>query len=182
LFHTLSHSCGFFSAFPPHVDGVFSRGQSRSGGPFLCRKTGVWRLSYSSLTMEENYFHRFPGFRPNPSAPATSEFARLARHMNWSLHSKTYRREKANFAASEFNRHFGADGRLQAWQALCYELQLEVPASSITQCRKVGSNSDTKLTCTADNPGKGTLAGSCESMGFNRCAPCRNRRSKIPQS
>jgi hypothetical protein len=84
--------------------------------------------------MEENYFHRFSGFQPNPSASATSEFARLARHMNWSLRSKTYRREKANFAASEFNRHFGADGRLQNWQALCRELQLEVSTSSITQC------------------------------------------------
>ena len=88
--------------------------------------------------MNSSYdFSRFPGFQPNPSALARDEFTRLAHHMQWKPGSKKYRREWAEFTGSEFRQHFGAQSKLENWQALCNELKLDGPIASITQCRKV---------------------------------------------
>ncbi|KAE8377106.1 hypothetical protein BDV26DRAFT_264426 [Aspergillus bertholletiae] len=115
--------------------------------------------------MESGYdYSRFPGFQPNPSSSATSEFARLANHMGWKPGSKTYKREWANFTQSEFSRHFGAEGKLQNWQALCQELRLDVPTASITQCRKALSRVHVNLVDLIDSRRSGTLVQQFPSL------------------
>ncbi|EFR04891.1 hypothetical protein MGYG_07893 [Nannizzia gypsea CBS 118893] len=87
--------------------------------------------------MEPNFYSRYPGFQPNPSAPAVDEFARLARHMRWKHGSKAYKRGWASFGVSEFSKHYGTEAsKLQNWQSLCREVGLSEP-KTITQCKKV---------------------------------------------
>lgn len=87
----------------------------------------------------QHYFSRFPTFQIAATAPAITEFNRLANQMNWSEGSKRYRREHSKFFASEFGIHFGTDAtKLNTWQALCLELEIRNPIQSISQCRKVG--------------------------------------------
>ncbi|KAM5475406.1 hypothetical protein MauCBS54593_001094 [Microsporum audouinii] len=89
------------------------------------------------MAMGPDYYSRFPGFQSNPTASSSDEFTLLARHMGWGKKSKTYKRERASFLASEFATHYGADGtKLQNWQALCLELQIREPIDTITKCRK----------------------------------------------
>jgi hypothetical protein len=57
--------------------------------------------------------------------------------MNWRQGSDTYRQERTLFITNEFNTHFGVDAtKLQNWQSLCRELQIEKPIDTITKCRK----------------------------------------------
>ncbi|KAE8168525.1 hypothetical protein BDV40DRAFT_251027 [Aspergillus tamarii] len=119
--------------------------------------------------MADQYdFSRFPGFQPNPSASATSEFARLARHMNWSPRSKTYKRERSNFMGSEFCVHFGTESKLQNWQALCRELQLDIPMASITQCRKALARVHVNLVDLIDSRRTGTAIQKFSSLSALR--------------
>lgn len=87
--------------------------------------------------MEEDYFSRFPGFKREPASSTIKEFKRLAKYMGWHRNPEVRSREKANLVAFEFRRHYGADNKLQNWQALCQELNLDAPNATITQCRKV---------------------------------------------
>ncbi|KAH8430986.1 uncharacterized protein LDX57_008648 [Aspergillus melleus] len=84
----------------------------------------------------EDAFSRFPGFQPNPSLSATEEFSRLAHHMNWTTGSKKYRKERVKFASTEFERYYHIGNKLQNYRALCQELRVEGPLTSVTQCRK----------------------------------------------
>lgn len=87
--------------------------------------------------MEDAFFSRFPGFQPNRSLSTAKEFSRLAHHMNWSPGSKRYRRELVKFASTEFAHYYEIGNKLQNYRALCQELRLEGPFTSVTQCRKV---------------------------------------------
>lgn len=85
------------------------------------------------------FFERFPGFRPNPSAPVSDEFSRLASHMNWNTKSKKYREMWLKCIYLEFHRHYGNESSLlEPWQRLCRELQIEA-FQSISQCKTVKS-------------------------------------------
>ncbi|KAI9040199.1 uncharacterized protein KD926_008523 [Aspergillus affinis] len=86
--------------------------------------------------MEDAFFSRFPDFQPNPCLSATEEFSRLAHHMNWTTGSKRYRKELAKFASTEFGHFYDIGNRLQNYRALCQELRVEGPLTSVTQCRK----------------------------------------------
>ncbi|KAL4916351.1 hypothetical protein BDW62DRAFT_212065 [Aspergillus aurantiobrunneus] len=86
--------------------------------------------------MEAAFFSRFPGFQPNPSLSATEEFSRLAHHMNWTTGSNRYKKELAKFASTEFAQHYDIGNKLQNYQALCQELQVEGSFTSVAQCRK----------------------------------------------
>lgn len=87
---------------------------------------------------DANFFDNFPGFESDPSAPASAEFFRLARHMHWRPGTNVYREMKAHCFRSEFSVLFGRDPeKLQNWQALCQELEIEQGISTISQCRKV---------------------------------------------
>jgi hypothetical protein len=90
--------------------------------------------------MDNAFFSRFPGFRPDPSLSAFNEFSRLAHHMNWTTGSKRYRKEWTNFASTEFAHYFDVGNKLQSYRALCHELKIEGSLASITQCRNVSSN------------------------------------------
>ncbi|KAL4860508.1 hypothetical protein BDV12DRAFT_191666 [Aspergillus spectabilis] len=82
--------------------------------------------------MENAFFSRFPGFQPNASFSAAEEFSRLAHHMNWTASSKRYRQELAKFASAEFAHYYNIGNKLQNYQALCQELQIEGSFASIT--------------------------------------------------
>jgi hypothetical protein len=87
-----------------------------------------------------DYFIRFPAFQRAPMLSSNSEFSLLAQEMNWKKDSKRYRKERANFLASEFNIHYGSNAtKLENWQALCLELDMTDSIRSITQCRKVSN-------------------------------------------
>ncbi|RDW76552.1 uncharacterized protein DSM5745_06544 [Aspergillus mulundensis] len=86
-----------------------------------------------------DFFSRFPGFTPNPSASIIDEFERLARHRGWSHNSRRrkHHSEWIDFAEAEFDRCFGAETKLESYQNLCQILIPDEPAPpSITQCRK----------------------------------------------
>ncbi|KAF2186019.1 hypothetical protein K469DRAFT_574704 [Zopfia rhizophila CBS 207.26] len=83
------------------------------------------------------FFTSFPGFESDPSAPASTEFFRLARHMGWESGTATYREIKARCFRSEFAAHFGRDAsKLQHWQGLCLELGIEERIETISSCKK----------------------------------------------
>lgn len=88
-----------------------------------------------------DFFARFAGFKPDPSAPAKEEFTRLAKHRNWKKDGKTWRRQWNNFVIAEFAKHYGAEeSKLAGWQALCLEVGVKEPIAeltSITKCKKV---------------------------------------------
>ncbi|PLB47849.1 hypothetical protein P170DRAFT_359792 [Aspergillus steynii IBT 23096] len=86
--------------------------------------------------MEDEFFSRFPGFQPNPSLSASEEFSRLAHYRNWTTGSKRYRKELVKFASTEFGHYYDIGNKLQNYQALCQELRVEGPLTSVTQCRK----------------------------------------------
>jgi hypothetical protein len=90
--------------------------------------------------MDNAFFSRFPGFRPDPSLSAIDKFSRLADHMNWTAGSKRYRKEWTNFASVEFAHYYDVGNKLQSYQALCQELKIEGSLTSITQCRNVSFN------------------------------------------
>ncbi|PSN59007.1 hypothetical protein BS50DRAFT_509359 [Corynespora cassiicola Philippines] len=86
---------------------------------------------------DNTFFGKFPGFEPDPSAPVSNEFFRLARHMRWRPGSKRFSKMRAECFRSEFAVYFGNDAsRLQNWQSLCLELGIRENIGSITQCRK----------------------------------------------
>ncbi|KAJ5974693.1 hypothetical protein N7481_011903 [Penicillium waksmanii] len=88
-----------------------------------------------------DYFIRFPAFQRAPMLSSNSEFSLLAREMNWKKDSRRYRKERANFLASEFNIYYGSNAtKLENWQALCVELDISDSIGSITQCRKALGN------------------------------------------
>ncbi|PWY94549.1 hypothetical protein BO94DRAFT_563167 [Aspergillus sclerotioniger CBS 115572] len=98
----------------------------------------------------------FPTFHPNPSAPTKDEFTRLAQHMHWTPNSKKYQREWAAFTGNEFHHHFGTQSKLENWQALCKELNLDGPIASMTQCRKALAKVHVNLVDLIDSRRAGT--------------------------
>ncbi|PYH29935.1 uncharacterized protein BO87DRAFT_410183 [Aspergillus neoniger CBS 115656] len=69
--------------------------------------------------MKDAFFSYFPGFQPNPSLPTAEEFSQLVK-----------------FASTEFAHYYEISNKLQNYRALCRELRLEGPFTSVTQCRK----------------------------------------------
>lgn len=88
-----------------------------------------------------DFFARFAGFKPDPSAPAKEEFARLSKHRNWKKGGKKWTREWNNFIIEEFAKHYGGqETKLAGWQALCEEVGVKESIeelNSITKCKKV---------------------------------------------
>lgn len=85
------------------------------------------------------YWSRSAGFNLDPTAGILSEFNRLSIHEGWSLKSKVRNRRFAEACEAEFEHHFqtlaGAD-KLQTWQLLCVEVEINPAPPSITQCKK----------------------------------------------
>ena len=86
------------------------------------------------------YWSQSAGFNPDPTADLLSEFNRLSIHAGWSQKSKIRNRRFAEACEAEFDHHFqvsaGAD-KLQTWQLLCVEVEIDPAPPSITQCKKV---------------------------------------------
>ncbi|KAF2189997.1 hypothetical protein K469DRAFT_747283 [Zopfia rhizophila CBS 207.26] len=71
-----------------------------------------------------NYWSRFHGFKPDPTA-------------SWSAKSKKQSRRRAEAYEAEFGVHFGSNpSKLETWQDLCKEVGIEPVPKSITQCKK----------------------------------------------
>ncbi|KAI9764602.1 MAG: hypothetical protein M1840_008331 [Geoglossum simile] len=86
-----------------------------------------------------NHFATFisKGFTPDPTAPLASEFTRLAKSQGWRPNSKRYRKERALCFATEFEAHYGNKSeRLEGWQSLCQEVDIDPIPLSITKCKK----------------------------------------------
>ncbi|KAH8690590.1 hypothetical protein BGW36DRAFT_401013 [Talaromyces proteolyticus] len=88
----------------------------------------------------QNFFDRFPTFRPEPRARISVQFRRLAAHMKWETGSRRWRKMWKECMGSEFSRLYGDNAsRLQSWQDLCLDLGLQAPPS-ITKCKKLLSS------------------------------------------
>jgi hypothetical protein len=82
------------------------------------------------------YWQQFPGFVPEPTATFKGEFARLAKHENWSGNAK--RKQQVKALTAEIAHHYGTHmNKLDRWQQLCEDVGTDVIPTSITQCRKV---------------------------------------------
>ena len=115
---------------------------------FPCKLPYVFQLTFecffsllaSSTMSTVSYFSRFPQFTPNPRANIEEEFRRHARQQAWNPRSDKYKEEQRKFFISEFNTRIGyldRDDRLGSWQALCNEVGVNPPPTSITKCGKV---------------------------------------------
>ncbi|PYH78828.1 hypothetical protein BO82DRAFT_341789 [Aspergillus uvarum CBS 121591] len=79
----------------------------------------------------------FPNFKPNPHAPITEEFTRLATQQGWKRGSKTWRKRWNAFVNIEYDRIIGSRlASLDEWRELCELFDLPEPFPSITQCKK----------------------------------------------
>ncbi|PYH93937.1 hypothetical protein BO71DRAFT_419687 [Aspergillus ellipticus CBS 707.79] len=84
-----------------------------------------------------SFFSDFPAFQPDPDAPITAEFKRLAIQRQWKQGSKTWRKRWNRFIGMEYDRIIGNNLRgLDDWRELCAELDLPGPFASIRQCKK----------------------------------------------
>jgi len=90
--------------------------------------------------MPASWEDRYPSFISDPHAPLQEEFTRLARHRQWKVNSKRYRKEWRLCIVEEFGAHYGSDeSKLEGWRSLCAEVGIgEIPAS-ITGCKKVSN-------------------------------------------
>jgi hypothetical protein len=112
--------------------------------------TAVPQTQLSNPPVNGTHFNHFQafiskGFTPDPTAPLASEFARLAQSQGWRPDSKKYRKERALCFAAEFEAHYGNKSeRLEGWQSLCQEVDINPIPSSITKCKKVSTHSNKK--------------------------------------
>lgn len=105
------------------------------------------RLRYRVLPtiLEEDevvsFFDEFPDFIPNPSAPISQEFARLAAQRKWKRGSKSkkYEINWRKCVTMEFENSYGRGfSKLESWQNLCVDVGID-PLSSITECKEVSN-------------------------------------------
>jgi hypothetical protein len=110
-------------------------GLNISGSPTpSSTSTGTKGIPISSAG--PSYFDNFPGFVPHAQAKFTTNFKKLAKHMNWS--PEKARKERINAIQLEFNFLYGTDtNKLENWQDLCREVGIVDVPGSITKCRKV---------------------------------------------
>lgn len=85
------------------------------------------------------YFDGFMAqrFVPDPTSAFTSEFDRLATHMQWTKGSKAYTKQRAEAVAEELNSQYGHTSKLEGWQELCSDVGISPVPPSIRQCKKV---------------------------------------------
>ncbi|GAD94191.1 conserved hypothetical protein [Paecilomyces variotii No. 5] len=104
-----------------------------------------------------SFFESFPDFVYNPSAPVSAEFSRLASHRKWQVNSKTYRKMWSNCMSEAFENAYGTEfSRLQSWQNLCAELQVDV-FDSIRKCKMALSKVYVNLIDLLDSRAHGTV-------------------------
>lgn len=84
-------------------------------------------------------FISFPGFKRNPNAPISEEFARLGEKRGWVRGSKTWRKNWKRCMNIAYDNLIGVNLEgLDGWQDLCGELGLGSDFPSIRQCKLVG--------------------------------------------
>ncbi|KAL8908426.1 MAG: hypothetical protein Q9207_000845 [Kuettlingeria erythrocarpa] len=84
-----------------------------------------------------SFFAFYANFRQDPRAPLIDEFRRLAREQGWA--GAGWKIKRRECFLSEFELHLGSievGNKLDAWQNLCRELNLNGNLRSITQCKK----------------------------------------------
>ncbi|RDB27496.1 hypothetical protein Hypma_003779 [Hypsizygus marmoreus] len=81
----------------------------------------------------------YPGFTYNPSNPATSEFNRMARLLQWSQYERNENKDYFKDAlVKEFNTIYGTDeNSLESWQTLCRVLSITPIPETLKVCREV---------------------------------------------
>ncbi len=88
-----------------------------------------------------SFLAAFVDFTQDPTAALTDEFERLAIHKGWDPKHKKYHQNRSRFYASEFDHHYGSDAtKLENWQSLCIEVEIEPAPPSIAKCKKVESS------------------------------------------
>ncbi|KAL1863185.1 hypothetical protein Plec18170_000015 [Paecilomyces lecythidis] len=104
-----------------------------------------------------SFFEDFSDFVRNPSAPVSVEFSRLAAQRKWKVGSKRYRQMWSKCMFSEFENVYGTEfSRLQCWQNLCAELQIDV-FDSIRKCKMALSKVYVNLVDLLDSRADGTV-------------------------
>ncbi|OJJ97749.1 hypothetical protein ASPACDRAFT_1858473 [Aspergillus aculeatus ATCC 16872] len=83
------------------------------------------------------FWLEFPDFKPNPHAPITEEFKRLAAQRGWKPGSRTWRKRWNAFVNIEYDRVIGSRlASLEEWRKLCALFDLPGPFPSITKCKQ----------------------------------------------
>jgi hypothetical protein len=99
--------------------------------------TKALMTSEVTLPLTSEFWLQFQGqgFDPNPKAPFSEEFDRLAKQKGWSEKTKSSQRVAA-FSA-EISFHWNDSTVLRSWQALCVVVGVAVQPS-ISKCKVVG--------------------------------------------
>lgn len=88
---------------------------------------------------ERPFFAGFPGFRQDPKASVSAEFARLAKSRGWKPGTKKWKTSWFLCIDAEYDRLIGdRSSSLELWQELCRKLDLDGDLPSIRKCRMVG--------------------------------------------
>ena len=87
------------------------------------------------------YFSSFvsSGFTPDAASTLEDDFDRLSLHQGWVRGDPERVKQWRTAVESELESQFGNVDKLESWQALCKELGIDPPPTSITQCKKVSS-------------------------------------------
>jgi hypothetical protein len=94
--------------------------------------------SAGSPSSAPEWFSNFANFAYDPTSGVKSNFDRLAAHRKWGHKLKQKRWTECQTIC--FNALYGGDAdinKLEKWQALCHEVGITNPPSSIGDCRKV---------------------------------------------
>ncbi|RDB14552.1 hypothetical protein Hypma_016592 [Hypsizygus marmoreus] len=83
-------------------------------------------MATTSSNHLQAFFDGYPEFTYNPSNPATSEFNRMARLLQWSQYERNENKDYFKDAlVKEFNTIYGTDeNSLESWQTLCRVLNI----------------------------------------------------------
>ena len=104
----------------------------------------------------DRFFHFYPSFYYDPSAPPASSFGLLRNHLQqrfrWARKSPENDDLWCSYQAAltkEFNLWFGVEDDLEAWQSLCRAVRISPLPTTIVLCRSVCPSIDTfsRATC-----------------------------------
>ena len=104
----------------------------------------------------DRFFHFYPSFHYDPSAPPATSFRLLQNHLQqrhrWARKSPENDKLWCNYQAAltkEFNLWFSVEDDLEAWQSLCRAVRISPLPTTIVLCRSVGRPIDffSRATC-----------------------------------